>query len=252
MTEITLDRFIEALEHFLQADLSVDLCHLNRLEAAFLLDQIRRLQEYDANEELWSRGRSGASVTDCIGWLYLQKKQAESERDMAANMNSRMFQAVIDHLQELHGRRQGADRAKAEERQRREAEAKKADEARKTKSEQKTKGPFEERMRQDQWEAFFYGSGGFGGSQENAERNAYETFRRWNWGRDPPKSPSPGTKQRWWEVLGVSPEATRDQITKAYRKLAAKYHPDRKGGSAERMQAINVARDEGLAGLPGH
>ena len=50
----------------------------------------------------------------------------------------------------------------------------------------------------------------------------------------------------WWEVLGVQPDASADDIEAAYKRQASKHHPD-KGGTAERMAEINRARKEGLA-----
>ncbi|MEE8715526.1 MAG: DnaJ C-terminal domain-containing protein [Coriobacteriales bacterium] len=45
-----------------------------------------------------------------------------------------------------------------------------------------------------------------------------------------------------YEVLGVSQNATTDEINKAFRKLAVKYHPDA-GGDAEKFKQISQAYD---------
>ena len=50
-----------------------------------------------------------------------------------------------------------------------------------------------------------------------------------------------------YEILGVSPSASDEEIKAAYRKLVKKYHPDANPGSeyaAEKMREINAAYDK--------
>lgn len=46
-----------------------------------------------------------------------------------------------------------------------------------------------------------------------------------------------------YENLGVPPNATPDQIKKAYRTLAQKHHPDKDGGDADAFQKVQSAYD---------
>lgn len=53
-----------------------------------------------------------------------------------------------------------------------------------------------------------------------------------------------------YKVLGVSPNATDDEIKKAYRELARKYHPDNYTDTnlaelaEEKMKEVNEAYDQ--------
>lgn len=48
-------------------------------------------------------------------------------------------------------------------------------------------------------------------------------------------------KENYYETLGVEKNASKEDIKKAFRKLAHKYHPDKKGGNEEKFKEVNEA-----------
>ncbi len=49
------------------------------------------------------------------------------------------------------------------------------------------------------------------------------------------------TKRDYYEVLGISKTASADEIKKAYRKAAVKFHPDKDGGDESKFKEVTEA-----------
>lgn len=47
--------------------------------------------------------------------------------------------------------------------------------------------------------------------------------------------------KNYYEILGVNKNASKDEIKKAFRNLAHKYHPDKKDGDADKFKEVNEA-----------
>ena len=55
--------------------------------------------------------------------------------------------------------------------------------------------------------------------------------------------PMAATKRDFYEVLGIGRDAPLDEIKKAYRQMALKYHPDRNPGDEEAPQRFKEAAE---------
>ena len=49
------------------------------------------------------------------------------------------------------------------------------------------------------------------------------------------------SQKNYYELLGVAKNASKEEIKKAFYKLAAKYHPDKKGGDEAKFKEVNEA-----------
>ncbi len=49
------------------------------------------------------------------------------------------------------------------------------------------------------------------------------------------------SKRDYYEVLGVGKDASDDELKKAFRKAAVKYHPDKEGGDEAKFKEVNEA-----------
>ncbi len=47
--------------------------------------------------------------------------------------------------------------------------------------------------------------------------------------------------KNYYDILGVDKKASKDEIKKAFRKLAHQYHPDKKDGNADKFKELNEA-----------
>lgn len=79
--------------------------------------------------------------------------------------------------------------------------------------------------------------GCFTGNNSNAASGESKATPGAGASSEAPKVAASVDVENLYAILGVSPKATRDEITAAYRKLARQYHPDAQGEGAHEVAA---------------
>lgn len=222
-------------------------------------EHLRDWHTQKVREEQWvsKEAQMGSSIDGLMAHYTDELKKADRDKlqNIITRMQKRVAADTILRLKELKERREaGCVYSHTESRR---------EKARKAWAEDETEAPKREKAQQEQ-HARSGGEEGIYGFYEEYRGAWEDLFSRYKdtFGADfarsgffkdrttrtPPSSPS---KPRWHEVLGISAAATKTDIQKAYRKLAAKYHPDRykEPDAHDKMTELNRARDEGLGGL---
>ena len=137
------------------------------------------------------------------------RRQVETEQETQRR-------SYHDQKRETQRRQQEAERQKRAE-QEREAERRRrqAEQAREA----------EQRRRQAEQEKE---------TDRRRQRERARTMRPWE------------TTEDWWGVLGVSPDADKDEIVRSYRRKIQQYHPDRVTGLAPEIVELAESRTKDL------
>lgn len=94
---------------------------------------------------------------------------------------------------------------------------------------------FKEKLNSEDYKEFFSSKNSQEDEQNSNYQNSYsysQSSHQTNYSENQGYNP--------YKALEVSPDATKDEIEKAYRKMARKYHPDRFQTESERNEATRV------------
>lgn len=237
-----------------------------------LKEQLSKWHTQRIKEEEWvsREDRFGASIEALQGYfkdkMTAAKKRENKGNGLEAAIESALYAATILRLEELRQRREaGAVYSEASSRREKASKDWRAqeddrDEMLRRQREQQYYAEQEEFSRRQHYS---YGwTNDYTEDPLGRQRRRFEEAFGWGtaggWGKDtdsnppppPPPPPAQPNKRPWHETLGVPANSSKRQINHAYRRLAAKYHPDRyhEADRNTRMTDINTARDEGLAG----